>query len=106
MGKLFTLVSDGPCGGDMTSRFKVYFDKKTTVQEFVDAVKDNSKEWGGISIRNKKGATLLNIGYRYGVLPELKRLEPEIRKYAEYTITKATANGGWSNMDYVLTVKK
>lgn len=105
MGKLFTLIPAGPVGGDMTSRFRVQLNKKPTVQEFINAVKEN-KEWGSISIRDKAGKTLLHIGYDHGKLNNYERIESKIKKYAECVVIKATANGGYSNMDYVLTIKK
>ncbi len=87
-------------GGDCTAPYAVELDKEYTVQEFVTAVLSKSKEWGYIGIEHK----LATFGephceYRYGQL--LSELPPETLCKK---VISARAHGGYTRMDYYLSV--
>ncbi len=89
-------------GGDCTAPYAVMLDKEYTVEEFVNAVLTNKAEWGYIGIEHK-GATFgaPNCEYKYGHL--LNELPQEV--LCEKVVS-ARAHGGWTRMDYYLTINK
>lgn len=89
---------------DCTQGYELKLDKDYTVGEFIQQVlTERSDEWGYIRVKyGKKEKSLFSLPsseYRYGrILNEL----PE--QYMKRKVKSATANGGWSAMDYVLQV--
>lgn len=92
---VLTLKQSGPPRSDETMPFSVEFNDGATVQDLFDEVLVNrSNEWGYIYV---------NIGldrpskyeYRWGKLLEKPPKDTLRRK-----ITKMSADGGWSRMDY------
>lgn len=102
---MFTLTQTTPTAGDCTAGYRVNLDRDYTLQEFVDAVLTNKGEWGGIKIakRNCAWYNYPTIGYRYGEITNEPNL-PE--KVYEYKVQSVSANGGWSAMDYFVTLEK
>lgn len=92
---MLKFVQTHATGGDCTAPYDVILDKPYTVSEFINEVLTTHKnEWGIIRVR---GA--FSINYRYG------KMEKEIpEQYANLSIKKVQAAGGWSAMDYHIEV--
>ena len=91
--------------GDCTSSYDIIL-KKTpvTVRELIEDVVADEREWGEISIVSDITHWLDNscaLEYRWGkvIIDNI----PEVIKDKE--IIQCKANGGWSAMNYWLTVK-
>lgn len=83
--------STGPTRGDCTAPYEVTDYKAKTVGEFVDEVlKEKADEWGYISV---DGVRICE--YKHGLLI----FKPK-EMYLNREITKISAEGGWSRMDY------
>ena len=98
----FKLKQCGPVRGDETAPYEVTFSEPLTVKDFVSDVLSNKEEWGYIGISKER--TIFgdpNCEYRWGKL--LSCLPPE---YLSKKIVSAEASGGWSRMDYLLTVEE
>ena len=99
--KSFTLKRTGPIGGDETAPYDVVFLEKMTVREFVEYVL-TLHEWGRIA--------LCIPGFGSGDMQPYcqyrqDKLESELpEEYLDRTIASATAHGGWSLMNYTLTL--
>ena len=116
MKRLFDLringeVSGGPLGG--TAPYDVVLLEKCTVREFVEYVLDSKKEdWGYISINNWSTLEFNDKKNPFFGYPHIKysngRLSSSIiedfGEFLDKPVGKATANGGWSRMDYILYV--
>lgn len=94
---MFSLTQNTPTGGDCCAGYKVEFSKEYTVREFIEEVlKKNPGEWGYFELKN------LNVSTEYNCGRLLKQ------KFADAIldskIVRAYASGGWSRMDYSLTV--
>lgn len=103
---MFTLTICTPTRGDCTAGYKVFLDKEYTLQEFVDAILTNKKdEWGVIRIpkRNCAWYRFPCISYRYGNITNKSNI-PE--KVFGYKVKSVTASGGWTAMDYLVTLEK
>ena len=103
---MFTLIQCTPTGYDCTVGYRVNLDKEYTLQEFIDAILTNKKdEWGGIKIvkRNCPWYSRPCIDYKYGNITNKPNI-PE--KVFSYKVKSVTAHGGWSSMDYIVTLKK
>ena len=86
--------------GDCTSDYKVRLDKPYTVSEFVQEVLSRDDEWGEIYIGNNLMAHAYVCGYKHGVLTS------EVdESFKDLKVTSASAHGGWSLMDYYLSVE-
>lgn len=87
---------------DCTAGYEIHLTKQYTVKEFIDEVLTKD-EWGVISISDgteawyNSGTPL--VEYKRGNL--LNKMPDE---YLDKVIIKATAFGGYSNMDYKLMV--
>lgn len=103
---MFTLTQCTPTFGDCTARYRVDLDKEYTLQGFVDAILTNKKdEWGKISIvkSNVPWYFYPYIGYQRGSITGESNI-PE--KVFTYKVKSVIANGGWSVMDYIVTLEK
>ena len=103
---MFRLIQCTPTRGDCTAGYEVDLDKEYTLQEFIDAILTNKKdEWGEIKIakRNCPWYRHPSIGYRYGNITSKPNI-PE--KVFGYKVKTVTANGGWTAMDYIVTLEK
>ena len=86
--------------GDCTSDYKVRLDKPYTVSEFVQEVLSRDDEWGNIYIGNNLMTCVYVCGYKHGVLTS------EVdESFKDLKVTSASAHGGWSLMDYYLSVE-
>ena len=88
--------------GDECASYAVTEYKAKTVREFVNEVLQNTKEWGYIKVV-VEGISWLEYPeceYRYGNF--LSTLPAE---YLDKEITKVDGDGGWSRMDYYVSVK-
>jgi len=80
--------------GDETAGYEVILDKKYTVKELLDTVLGIKSEWGSFSIKNgncceyEGGKLLSNLS------------EEDLNK----EVVKVDASGGWSMMNYYVTV--
>lgn len=91
-----------PEAGDCTAPYSVTNYKATTVGELIqEIIKENPREWGYIGI--KDGQSIFgnpNCEYNYG---QLSNYMPDDVLSAE--IETVAASGGWSRMDYLITIK-
>lgn len=91
----------GPECGDCTAPYDIVFYKKYTVREFIQEVLTR-KEWGRIGIYNPKENPFFGspcCEYRHD---QLKSHLPE--NLMDKTIKSASASGGWTLMNYILTL--
>lgn len=98
---MFKLTQLRPEGTDCTAPYSVELNGDYTVASFVQDVLKDKTEWGYIGIDNGKfGFGDPNVKFRHG-----KLLSTLPSKYLDMKVTKAKASGGWSRMDYLLTVE-
>lgn len=92
-----------PAAGDCTAPYSVTNYKAKKVGELIQEIlKEKPKEWGYIGI--KDGCSIFGnpeCEYRYGKL--LNTMPGDI---LEAEIEKVSSSGGWSRMDYLITIKK
>ena len=91
----------GAMGSDCTAPYHVLFNKPMTVRELISEVLKR-KEWGYIGINNPSNFSIFgtpNCEYNHDKL--LNELPPE---YMDKTIKSIGASGGWTRMDYLLTL--
>lgn len=96
--------SGGPLGG--TAPYKVIILEKCTVREFVEYVLHTQDSWGYIGIHNPEKGPFFgypNIQYSGGKLKVGSIIE-DFGEFLNKQVIKATADGGWSRMDYILYV--
>ena len=96
------LVKTSSPYGDSTCMYDVIFKSEMTLQEFVNEVLDNKSEWGIITVKDTNFTTIIRIKYKYGVIENNEEIH---LKMEDYHILSATANGGWSLMDYRVVLK-
>lgn len=102
---MFSLTITTPVGGDCTAGYHVNLDKEYTLQEFIDAVLTIKGEWGYIKIA-KRDCAWYNypvIEYRRGEITNKPNLA---EKVYSYKVKSVSANGGWTRMDYIVTLEK
>lgn len=88
--------------GDETASYAVSNYKAKTVREFVDEVLQNTREWGYVKVV-VDGVSWLSYPeceYRWGKL--LSTLSSE---YLDKEILSIEGDGGWSRMDYYISIK-
>lgn len=91
-----------PEGGDCTSSYDVILDKDYTVLDFIfEIVRNRKDEWSYFHIQTGKN-TLdgPEIEYRYG-----ETLSGIPEKICFKKIKRVWSNGGWSAMDYFITLE-
>lgn len=96
--------SGGPLGG--TAPYEVILFEKCTVREFVGYVLDTKSDWGYIGIYNPEKNPFFgypHIEYSHGKL-EVGSIFEDFGEFLDKPVIKATADGGWSRMDYILYV--
>lgn len=96
----FKVVQLRPEGSDCTAPYSVELNGEYTVAEFIHDVLLNKREWGYIYIDSNNTYREPLCEYRNGEL----KTEPKA-EYLNLKVTCARAHGGWSCMDYVLTLE-
>ena len=106
MSKTFFLKEVGGPFGDETCNYELVLYKEMTVREFVEQVLSDEREWGTIHIYDPKGKTPWarryggpKCEYRRG---RLVSVFPD--EILDKVIVSGKSNGGWSLMDYDLTL--
>lgn len=90
--------------GDCSAYYDVILDKPHTVGEFINLVLIERKgEWGKFEIYSPNVSWLdyEKYEYRYGVLNDAIP-----KNLLEKKIISIKANGGWTNMDYLLKLEQ
>ena len=91
----------GDIRGDETRPYEVTDYKASTVGEFIEEVlKENPNEWGYFRADESKDMGFFDcprIEYRYG-----KLLSQFGKAILDKKIVSIKADGGWSNMDYLI----
>ena len=93
-----------PEGSDCTAPYRVELTCRYSVGAFINEVLKDKREWGYIGIDRGRGSSIYGhpeCQYRYG---ELLYTLPD--EFLGLKILKARASGGWSRMDYLLTVER
>ena len=101
-------------GGDAMSYYAVHTSRPCTVREFVDWVLERSRsfhEWGTIQISgpDKFWPAIRAVDYKNGAVIEnghhILRCDPSaFDRYGDVIIKKIKAVGGYSAMDYCLSL--
>lgn len=101
---MFRLIQSTRTAGDSTAGYKVILDKEYTLREFIDAVLTNKDEWGYIRVVKRDCAwyNYPRFSYYYGEIPGEPNLPEEVYGYK---VKSVTASGGWTRMDYVVTLE-
>lgn len=105
MSKSFDLRMSGMERGDCTASYSVTLHKKDyTVREFIeDILKEREDEWGYIGIHGKEFISVFgypSCQYSYGKLTTETLPESFLNRKIQYV----SANGGWTRMDYLITL--
>lgn len=112
--KLLTLTHLGEIGGDCTGPMYFKLARECTVRELCDYIITNKEEWGYIRIQTQHPGFDISemkseIEYFHGEYTNYHRqriLFDLVDEVANAIVTKVDAHGGWSNVDYILTVKR
>lgn len=99
----FNLYQTSPIGSDSTGGYGIYFKgDNPTVGEFIEHLfRTRNSEWGFIIVRDYARMTEIykKVGFQYGHL--IDDLPDAI---GSMTVKLANASGGWSRMEYILSV--
>ena len=107
---MFKFIEKGPERGDCTAPYKIELDKKYTVLTFIQEVLRNKpNEWGYIGIKSHDPDGLFfgkpRIEYRGGeVLGGIENMPIYFVELLTTNVKSASADGGWTRMDYLLEV--
>lgn len=99
---MFRLTQIRPEGSDCTAPYKVELNGKYTVESFVDDVLLLNNEWGIIGIED--GLSVFgdpHVEYGQGKL----KSENFNETISNLKVCSVRASGGWSRMDYIITVE-
>lgn len=106
---VFELWSAGPIGCDCTGPYNVFLLKEFTVEELIRAITEGvdeyeRTEWGYIGIYDKGyyPFTDCRCEYRHGTVITNNIPSEMMQK----KVISVKASGGWSRMDYCLTIQK
>lgn len=99
---MFEFIQTRPEGGDCTASYDVILDKEYTVLDFIfEVVRNRKDEWGSFHIQTgEKIFDGPSIEYRYG-----KTLTGIPEDVCFKKIKRVWSNGGWSAMDYFITLE-
>lgn len=100
---MIKLTQCTPTGGDCTAGYSVKMDKEYTVKEFVDEILKNANEWGYIGIF-KEGQAWYERGTPHCEFRRSELITKLPDEIMDKIIVNAKASGGWSRMDYLLTL--
>ena len=115
-----TMIISKNCVGecsDATFNYDLRIKPDTTLSEFVDGILSDTKEWGCIDVQKGgcpclgiKGKLLMEIWYRYGAIERMCTYDTSSITFdnikSRYIYDECKANGGWSRMDYTVTLKE
>ena len=97
----FKFTQTGKTSGDETTPYMVSLNKECSVSEFIDSVLKRN-EWGYIGIRSHRHIFgFPNCEYRRGKIVSTNFTEESLSR----KVATVSASGGWSRMDYILTLK-
>lgn len=99
----FKLEINGMERSDCTAPYRVIITEGGTLKEFIDEVLTNHRgDWGYIGIRSDTSFFGdPRMEYRWG-----KPIDREaLAKYEDREVTAMKADGGWSRMDYIVTLE-
>jgi hypothetical protein len=96
MDKITLTCTGGPYG-DCTSSYNFTLNREMTLQEFLDLVISNEREWGQVAF-SRFGDPIAE--YKWGKITVLKVKDTSFK-----IKTTGTAHGGWSLMDYYIDKK-
>lgn len=101
----FSLKQTSKIRSDESASYDVILKNKMTLSEFIDAVLENTGEWGHIGLEFKGrifGCPYCD--YRYGELLGAAK-ETFTEKQLNSTVKCVKADGGWTNMSYLITLE-
>lgn len=100
---MFKREQRGTTGGDCTALYGVELDHHYTLKEFVNEVLQNYPgEWGSFKLCERgKWMPYKAFRYKHGILTDAIPSE-----LANKPIVSISANGGWSNMDYIIRMEE
>lgn len=95
-------------GWDTTAEYDVTFTERLTVGHFVDRILKSTHDWGYIGIRATDSKVDVKhavygypcIEYQYGDIITRNNL----KRFSDRVIKSVHASGGWSRMDYLLSL--
>lgn len=87
----------GSMRGDGCATYSVKLSRPCTLQELIDYILTQRRSWGCLRI---KGSLFPSFEYEYGRQVCSSLTKANLRR----KIAEISANGGWSNMDYFVTL--
>ena len=100
---MFKLSQKTPEGRDCTAAYEVILDKEYTVREFIYIVlTEFPRDWGKIRVDDGSIFGPVICAYWHGDIEDISKLD---KQYVDRRVISARAHGGWSLMDYYLTLK-
>lgn len=104
----FQLIHTGGPYGDCTSDYETSFDKPFKVKDFLSIVEAQKEEWGSIRFILPH-IWSFEVEYSHGIIDYTDFDKFSGRKNKDLfnaKIKKITANGGWSLMQYRVTLEE
>lgn len=101
----FSLKQTSKIYSDESASYDVILKHKMTLSEFIDAVLENTGEWGHIGLEFK--GTIFGYpccDYRYGKLTDEGKTTFTDNQLNS-TVKYVKSNGGWTNMNYLITLE-
>ncbi len=98
----FRFIEDGPERGDCTAPYRIDLGNTPyTVEDFINEIlTDHARDWGKITVYSPSGKAVYVARYKYGTL-----LGFPANNLMVFRIDHVFADGGWTRMDYSITVK-
>lgn len=87
----------GPMRGDCCATYSVKLSRACTLQELIDYILTQRRSWGYLRI---KGNLFPSFEYKYGQYVCSSLTETDLRR----KVAEISANGGWSRMDYFVSL--
>lgn len=87
----------GPMRGDCCATYSVTLSRACTLQELIDYILTQRRSWGYLRI---KGNLFSSFEYRYGQQVGSSLTSADLQR----NIAEISANGGWSRMDYFVSL--
>lgn len=115
---IISKICTGECS-DATFNYDLQLKPDTTLSEFVDGIISDTTEWGCITVRKGgrpslgiAGRLIMDIWYRHGAVERtctygigLSSITFDDIK-SRYIYDECKAGGGWTRMDYTVTLKE